>query len=165
MIPRKFLRSHFFFLQFLFFWISISTSLKVLRGVTLVQRNLNIIFFSSTTEISRSSKHLTFRSLQIHHIKHKSVILHTSKMLKLPTWPLQLANNSFTLQGITQSTPKWQKIELHKYLVISQWRRRWSMDSPFFSHIQHQSTTMTFHFLGLSKDKIFPNAAVHTKNA
>jgi hypothetical protein len=39
------------------------------------------------------------------------------------------------------------------------------MDSPLFLHIQHQSTTMTFHFLRLSNVKIFPNVVVHTKNA
>jgi hypothetical protein len=39
------------------------------------------------------------------------------------------------------------------------------MDSPLFLHIQHQFTTVMFLFLMLSKVKIFPNAAIHTKNA
>lgn len=39
------------------------------------------------------------------------------------------------------------------------------MLSPLLLHIQHQSTTITLLFLKLLKVKIFPSAAVHTKNA
>jgi hypothetical protein len=33
-----------------------------------------------------------------------------------------------------------------------------------FLHIQHQFTTIIFHFCKLFKIKIFPKAALHTKN-
>jgi hypothetical protein len=39
------------------------------------------------------------------------------------------------------------------------------MDSPFFSQIQHLSTTITFYFLRLSMVIIFPRAADQTKEA
>jgi hypothetical protein len=39
------------------------------------------------------------------------------------------------------------------------------MVSLLLSHMQHQFTTTTCLFLKLSKVKIFPNDAVHTKNA
>lgn len=87
----------------------------------------------------------------------------TSKMLRLSTWPLQLANNSITFPGITHSTPERQNIETHYSLATSQWRR--SMDSPLILHIQDQSNTMTFIFLKLSKVKILPKGTANTKNA
>jgi hypothetical protein len=39
------------------------------------------------------------------------------------------------------------------------------MDSPLLLHMQHQSITMTCHFLKLSKVGVFPNAAVQTKES
>jgi hypothetical protein len=39
------------------------------------------------------------------------------------------------------------------------------IDSLLFLHIQHQSTTITFHFFKLSKVENFPKVVVHTKNA
>jgi len=38
------------------------------------------------------------------------------------------------------------------------------MDSPFLMHIQHHSTTTILHLRRLSCVKIFPKAAIHTKN-
>lgn len=38
------------------------------------------------------------------------------------------------------------------------------MDSPFFLHIQHHSTTTILHLRKLSCVKIFPKATIHTKN-
>ena len=53
----------------------------------------------------------------------------------------------------------------HKSKAIEQWIRRWSTDSPFLLHIQHQSKIKICRFLRLSIVKIFPKAAVHTKKA
>jgi hypothetical protein len=73
--------------------------------------------------------------------------------------------NSLTLWGITQAAPNNWKNALHNFVVTSQWRRRWWIDSSHFLHIQHHSTTITFFFRKLSKLQIFPKAPVHTKNA
>ena len=42
-------------------------------------------------------------------------------------------------------------------------RSKWSVVSPFLLHMQHQSTTATFHLLKLSMVKIFPKATIQIK--
>jgi len=41
---------------------------------------------------------------------------------------------------------KWLKLALHNSLATSQWKKRWSIDSPLFLHMQHHSTTITLLF-------------------
>jgi hypothetical protein len=101
--------------------------------------------------LSRSSKFQSFLSLQRHHLPHDSTMRATTID--------QQANKSTPQLGITQDRPKQLKKAFHKVQATSQWRRRWSTNSPFFLHIQHLSTTITFHFLRLSVVKIFPRAA------
>jgi hypothetical protein len=72
---------------------------------------------------------------------------------------------SITLLGITQEIPKRVKRVLHKAEATSQWRRKWSTDSPLLLHKQHLSTIITCLFLRLSKVRILPRVAGHTKKA
>lgn len=97
--------------------------MQTVYAAVYVQRDLSIMFFSSTTKISWSSKLLTFHSLRMHHIKHKDVILQTSKMLWLSIWLLQLAINSITFLRMIHSTPRRRKIETHNFLATSQGRK------------------------------------------
>jgi len=80
-------------------------------------KGFEIADFRSTTEIWQSSKLPAFRSLQMHHINHKGAIFQTSKMLWLPTWSLQLANNFITFLGITHFIPKRRNSTTHNSLV------------------------------------------------
>ena len=114
-----------------------------------------MIFFCSFTEIYRSSKHLAFRSLYMHHIKYKGCILQASKTVKLLNWPLQQANNSITFLGMTHSTSNGWKIKVHNSLATLLWRRRWSMDSLFLLCIQHQYTIPS---LWLSSSSVYPKS-------
>jgi hypothetical protein len=77
----------------------------------------------------------------------------------------QQANKSTTLIGITQDSPKRLKKIFYKAQATTQWKRRWSTDSPFFSHIQRILTTMTYRFLRLSMVRIFPRVADQAKKA
>ena len=114
-----------------------------------VERDLNMTTLNSTTNFSQFLKFLAFLSLKMHHIKKRRVNLQASKMHLLPKWPLQLANST-TLLSMAHSTQKRWKIETHNSLASSQWRRRCLL------HIYRQSTTMTCHFLKLSKVKDLP---------
>jgi hypothetical protein len=79
--------------------------------------------WSSSLYLEESSKHLSFCSLQIHHIIQRGTIFHTTELLVRPL-DHQLANNSLTEQGITQQRPNWAKKAFHKALAAPQWRRR-----------------------------------------
>ena len=81
----------------------------------------------------------------------------------LPNFPCQQANNSPTIFGITQWMPNKVNTIYHKSKAIVQQMRRWSTDSPFLLHIQHQSKIKICCFLRLSIVKIFPKVAIHTK--
>jgi hypothetical protein len=116
----------------------------------------SIIFFNSNNTFSRSSKLLAFGSLQRHHIKNKWANLHMFKILRLPNCPIQLPNKSFTLRGITQTTEKSTLWQPHNEGVNYPY-------SPQILHKQHHSITIIFIFRKLSKVKIFPKAAIHTK--
>jgi len=73
-----------------------------------------------TNPFSRFSKLLTFCSLQRHHIKHEGPNLHNFKVVWFPICPLQLTNNSLTLQVKTQSTLTNWKSALYNSFVTSQ---------------------------------------------
>jgi len=115
--------------------------------------------------MSMSLKCRAFLSCQRHHIKHNGTNLQTSLTGPHPSELPQLVNKSSTSLGITHSTPNKVRMQLHRSRATSQWSNKCSIDSSFFLHIQHPSTTTTFLFCRLSYVKIFPNAAVHTKNA
>jgi hypothetical protein len=99
------------------------------------------------------------------------VLLHTPCILRGVSYFINFlflvkknkSNNSITFIGMTHSTSKRLKIKANNSLATLQWRRRRSMDSPLFLCMQHQSATMTFFFLRLSKVGSFPRAVVHTK--
>jgi hypothetical protein len=78
---------------------------------------------SSSIDLDESSKHLLFRSLQIHHIIHKGTIFQTTALLERPL-DHQIANNSLTEQGITQQRLNQSKKAFHKALATPQWWRR-----------------------------------------
>jgi hypothetical protein len=56
--------------------------------------------WSSSIDLEESSKHLLFRSLQIHYIIHRGTIFQTTALLERPL-DHQLANNSLTEHSIT----------------------------------------------------------------
>jgi hypothetical protein len=119
---------------------------------------------SSSIVLSFSLNYLSLRSHHRHHKRQQGTIFHTTALRERP--PVhQQANKSTTRRGITQDRLKRLKIAFHKVRETSQWRRRWSTDSPFILHIQHLSITMTRFFLRLSKVRIFPYAAVQAKKA
>lgn len=128
-----------------------------------IYRDCSILFFISSNPCSRSLKLLAFRYLQ-RHIKHKGSSLHMFKTLRFLNCPFQLPNKSLTLQGITQATPNNWISALHNFVATSQWMRKWSINSPHFLHIQHNSITIIFIFRKSFKVKVFPKATVHTKN-
>jgi hypothetical protein len=72
--------------------------------------------FNLITDLSKSSKLLAFRSIQMHHIKHRAN-LHASKMHRLSDWAIGQANNFTTLLDMTHSTQKRWKIETHSSLA------------------------------------------------
>jgi hypothetical protein len=118
----------------------------------------------SSIDLEESSKHLRFRSLQIHHIIQRGTIFQTTALLDRPL-DHQLVKSSLTKPGITQQRPNRSKKAFHKALATPQWRRRWSTDSPSDSQSQHLFTTTKPLLLRLSTVRIFPNAAVQAKNA
>jgi hypothetical protein len=118
----------------------------------------------SSVVLSLSSNCLSLRSLHKHHIRQQGTIFHTTALRERP--PVhQPANKSTTRRGITQDKLKRLKMAFHKARATSQWRRRWSTDSPFILHMQHLSIAMIRFFLRLSKVRIFPCAAVQAKKA
>ena len=120
------------------------------------------------SRIDRSvpSKHLLFLFRQRHHNTKCGTARHRSILRYLPNGPCQdVINNSTTLWGITQITPKRIKTIDHRSKAMGQWRRRRFIDSPLLLHIKHQSITGTPLFHSLSRVKILPKAAVQEKKA
>jgi hypothetical protein len=114
--------------------------------------------------LSLSSNCLSLRSLHRHHIRQQGTIFHTTTLWERP--PVhQQAKRSTTRRGITQERLKRLKVAFQITQATSQWRRRWSTDSPFFLHKQHLSITMTRLFLRLSNVRIFPSATAQAKKA
>ena len=131
--------------------------------ITQSRRVLRKKSLRSETNLSKCSKLLL--SCQMHHIKQWGTAIQIAKFRCLPNFSCQQANNSTTIFGITQWMPNKVNTIDHKSKAIGQWIRRWSTDSPFLLHIQHQSKIKIFHFLRLSIVKIFPKIAVQTKKA
>ena len=71
-----------------------------------------------------------------------------------PKLSLPTSHNSTTIFGITQWMPNKVNTIDHKSKARGQWLRRWSIDSPFLLHIQHQSKIRTFCFLRLSREDL-----------
>jgi len=107
---------------------------------------------------------MSFLSLHRHHNRHEFTIFHTATLRALPAVH-QHTYKSTTRLGITPKSSNQLKKTSHKAPTTSQWRRRWSTDSPFFLHIQHLSTTMTYHFFKLSMIKILPRTTNQAKKA
>ena len=82
----------------------------------------------------------------------------------LPNQFLQLNKKEMTFPGKTHQIPSIWNRTPHKAKVMSQWIKRWSIDSPLLQHIQHQLTNGRPHLVRLSKLRIFPSATVHKKN-
>ena len=101
----------------------------------------------------------------MHHIKQRGTAIQIAEFWCLPNFPCQQANSSTTVFGITQWMPNNVNTIDHKSKAIEQWMRRWSTNSPFLLHIQHQSKIKIYCFLRLSIVKIIPKAAVHTKKS
>ena len=120
---------------------------------------------SSIKFFSSPSKFLQFLSRQIHHNKQSGIISHSFLTLVLLQEDPQLANSSIIPHGITHWIPKILKIKFHISLAAKQCKKRWEIDSPFFLHIQHQSSTITRRLRKLYVVRIQPKAATQTKNA
>ena len=131
--------------------------------VTQSRRVLRKKSLRSETDLSKSSKCRLFLSLQMQHIKQWGTAIQMAEFRCLPNFPCQQANSSTTIFSITQWMPNRVNTIDHKSKTIEQWMRRWSTDSPFLLHIQHQSKIKICCFLRLSIVKIFPKVAVHTK--
>jgi len=115
-------------------------------------------------DLSKSSKCLLFLSFHKHQKRQIGTIFQIAALIDLSDI-YQQANSLITLLGITQDKSKRVKRALHKAEATSQWRRRWSIDSPLLLHMQHLSTIITCLFSRLSKVRILPSAADHTKKA
>jgi hypothetical protein len=113
-------------------------------------------------ELSKSSKHLRFLSFQTHQKMQIGTIFQITALLGLPNFHQQ-ANKSITLLSITKDIPNRVNILLYIAEATSQWRKRWSTDSPSLLHKQHLSTMMICLFLRLSTVRILPRAADHAK--
>ena len=101
----------------------------------------------------------------MHHIKQWGTIIQITPFLFCPNLPFQQANSSTTVFSITQWMPNKVNPIHHKSKARGQWISRWSTDSPFLLHIQHQSKIKIVHFRRLSMVKIFPKATIHTKKS
>ena len=110
-----------------------------------------------------SSKAIEFLVFQIIQNKHNGPKSHAT-FLFLPTKePLQPMRVSFTKRGKTQETPKKERNKVHTSLVLSQWRRRWSIDSPHFWQRKHLFAKTQPLFCNRSRVKTLPYEASHTK--
>jgi hypothetical protein len=69
--------------------------------------------------LDMSSKHLAFLSFQIHHMRQRGTIFHTTALQDLPPTH-QVAYNSLTLPSITQHNPNRMKIAFHKVRATPQ---------------------------------------------
>ena len=110
-----------------------------------------------------SSKAIEFLAFQITQNKHNGPICHAT-FLFLPTKEsLRPMRVSFTECGKTQETPKKERSNVHTSLVLSQWRRKWSIDSPHFWHRKHLFAKAQPLFCNRSNVKTLPHKASHTK--
>jgi hypothetical protein len=116
----------------------------------------------SSMELSKSSKHLRFLSFQGHQKMQIRTIFQIAALLGLPNF-YQQTNKSKTLLGMTQDIPNRVKRVFHRAEATSQWRRRWSTNSPSLLHKQHLSTMMICIFLRLSTVRILSGATDHAK--
>ena len=99
-----------------------------------------------------------FISHQIPHMRQWGIILQITADLHL----LNFAAQSFTMPlGITQETPINENSIFHSSLARGQCNSKWSIVSPSFLDMQHQSITTTWRFLKLLEVKILPKALVH----
>lgn len=87
--------------------------------------------------------------------------LHTKKRLSFPSCPPLFTNNFLTHLGITHSTSNPSNCKQEKSLTTSQWRR-WSIDSPFLLHKQHNSPQHNASS-GCPKSKYFPRNKLSRK--
>ena len=101
----------------------------------------------------------------MHHITECGTTLQKTIFLCLPKWPCQAKRSSETLSVITHRSSNKFHTMVHNSKAMGQWRRRWSIDSPFLLHMQHQSTIITPLFHKQTVVGIFPKAAVHEKKA
>ena len=113
----------------------------------MVQKKNN---FKSWEHISKSSKLLKFRSLHRHHMRQWGITFQIKELCCLPKPTCQQSTNILTWQGITQDTPKEDRIESHSSFANLQCRNKWSTDSASFLHKQHLLTIIMFLFLRLS---------------
>ena len=115
-----------------------------------------------SSELSKSSKVLQFRSLQRHHIKHKWAKF---QMLDecFPSQFHQPKRVFATVLGKIHEIPKDLNTKLHNLWALPQWRSKWSTVSPLQRHIMYQSTKSVPLSLKLSPIRILSHTAVHTK--
>ena len=110
-------------------------------------------FFSSTTKISQSPKHLTFALSIYTTLSTKGTSSKHLKRNDFFTKPLQQSNKFITLPGMTHSTSERLKSEVHNSLAKSQWRKKmiYGFSAPFkhTKPIHHYD----FSFLGYPKSE------------
>ena len=98
----------------------------------------------SKTDLSKSSKCRLFLSRQMHHIKQWGTATQIAAFQCLLNFPCQQANSFTTVFSIIQWMQNKVNTIDHKSKARGQWIRRWSTDSPFLLHIQHQSKIKIF---------------------
>ncbi|KAG6667402.1 hypothetical protein CIPAW_01G098800 [Carya illinoinensis] len=86
-----------------------------------IQRVLIKKIFSSSIDVSLSSKVLALRSCHKHHMMHMGIIFHTSFICWLPLKFVQLATTPTTFSGITQAKSILPSTSFHNPLAISQY--------------------------------------------
>ena len=91
--------------------------------------------FKSDIDLSLSSKHLLFLSLQRHHNKQWGTINHIYPFRWQPNLPCQHAKSPTTNCSITQLTPNNPNTIAHISIATGQWRKRWSTNSPLHLHM------------------------------
>ena len=84
----------------------------------------------SSIDLSLSTKHLLFLSLQRNHIKWW-ITNNIRPFRWQPSLPCQQARSPIVDCDITQLTPNKPKTIDHKSIAIGQWRKRWSIDSHY----------------------------------
>lgn len=125
----------------------------------LKEKNLSACPLSSCD----SQNFLQFLFLLMHQHIHIGAISHIVSTWGLPWMPLQLAENSISLLGMTHDITIPTKKSSHMVLTTSQCNSRWFIVTHFFLHVQHQFNTMIRCFLKLSTVRVLPKEAVETK--
>ena len=108
-------------------WFRIATNQS---NKVLMKNNLR-----SSMDLSLSSRHLLFLSLQRCHIKKWGTINHIWPFQWRPNLPCQQASSPTTDCGITQLNPNKPKTIDHKSIATKQWGKRWSTNSPLHLHM------------------------------